>query len=416
MILSIFISLGIFFHLVIWRYIFTQFFKVCQNCPSTAVGEGCEYFEANENFSSDNNCDTSETVRSSESMMEEKSAGGILKTETLALADDKYENEVDPDDDHLFDDIHRLDAIQVAEDHTTTPETESDTRQFDRERKDLDTLIRRAVAAEIKKCCEKEHAAMSRTHSDTSTAVKRKKFNKRAVNFCAKSPLMLTDVREKQTKPISHETPKENLFSTHPIESKKRLDTSNDNVCPGKSSGIESGGISSVENFENVDNGIGKRDVNEVKGDSTDCHENNISTPQTTDARPKKKEVESDNAKLDERPDARKMTDAICSDEQLDAPEYADASTQTEHKYMIRATRSCPGRRKRIQLLSPLHEASKVRNNGKSIPMEITQPAFLYRKASDNLIYEKGKGSRSPSYVPAPERFRWRYVTCRKSN
>ncbi|XP_048508963.1 uncharacterized protein LOC105683839 isoform X2 [Athalia rosae] len=353
MILSIFISLGIFFHLVIWRYIFTQFFKVCQNCPSTAVGEGCEYFEANENFSSDNNCDTSETVRSSESMMEEKSAGGILKTETLALADDKYENEVDPDDDHLFDDIHRLDAIQVAEDHTTTPET---------------------------------------------------------------SPLMLTDVREKQTKPISHETPKENLFSTHPIESKKRLDTSNDNVCPGKSSGIESGGISSVENFENVDNGIGKRDVNEVKGDSTDCHENNISTPQTTDARPKKKEVESDNAKLDERPDARKMTDAICSDEQLDAPEYADASTQTEHKYMIRATRSCPGRRKRIQLLSPLHEASKVRNNGKSIPMEITQPAFLYRKASDNLIYEKGKGSRSPSYVPAPERFRWRYVTCRKSN
>lgn len=101
----------------------------------------------------------------------------------------------------------------------------------------------------------------------------------------------------------------------------------------------------------------------------------------------------------------------------LTIEKFEDATTQTEQMYMIRGVRSCPGSRKHYQRLGAQRGMSaKFRNGGKSLPMEIPLPVFLFRKASDNLIYEKGKGSRSPSYIPVPERFRWRYVTPRKIN
>lgn len=82
-----------------------------------------------------------------------------------------------------------------------------------------------------------------------------------------------------------------------------------------------------------------------------------------------------------------------------------DRETQTERVHTIRAARSCPLRRRRIYRLFVGESRNKIES-----PF-----GWIHRKASDNLIYEKGKASGSPSYVPLTERFRWRYVGPRKA-
>lgn len=83
-----------------------------------------------------------------------------------------------------------------------------------------------------------------------------------------------------------------------------------------------------------------------------------------------------------------------------------DQETQTERVHTIRAARSCPFRKRRIHRL---YVGDSSRNKAESTF------GWIHRKASDNLIYEKGKASGSPSYVPLTERFRWRYVGPRKA-
>lgn len=86
-------------------------------------------------------------------------------------------------------------------------------------------------------------------------------------------------------------------------------------------------------------------------------------------------------------------------------------STQTEYVYVIRAIRSCPLRKKILPSRFQLHPTSgREAVSSKTVFASRDCSRFVFRKASDNLIYEKGKASGSPSYVPNPERFRWKYV------
>lgn len=90
-----------------------------------------------------------------------------------------------------------------------------------------------------------------------------------------------------------------------------------------------------------------------------------------------------------------------------------DKCTQTEHIYVIRSVRSCPLRRRRLPVQFQMHKIAAIRDAvySKTVFANLDYTRFIFRIASDNLIYEKGKASRSPSYVPAPERYRWKYLT-----
>ena len=96
-----------------------------------------------------------------------------------------------------------------------------------------------------------------------------------------------------------------------------------------------------------------------------------------------------------------------------DQQNQVSKSTQTEYVYVIRAVRSCPVRRRRLPLHLQLHRLVSGRDAvcSKTAYASLNLSTYIFRKASDNLIYEKGKASRSPSYIPSPERHRWKYVT-----
>lgn len=95
-----------------------------------------------------------------------------------------------------------------------------------------------------------------------------------------------------------------------------------------------------------------------------------------------------------------------------DQQNQVSKSTQTECVYVIRAVRSCPVRRRRLPLHLQLHRLVSGRDavSSKTAYASLDLSTYIFRKASDNLIYEKGKASRSPSYIPIPERHRWKYV------
>lgn len=96
-----------------------------------------------------------------------------------------------------------------------------------------------------------------------------------------------------------------------------------------------------------------------------------------------------------------------------DRQNQVSKSTQTEYVYVIRAVRSCPVRRRRLPLHLQLHRLVSGRDAvcSKTAYANLDLSTYIFRKASDNLIYEKGKASLSPSYIPSPERHRWKYVT-----
>lgn len=95
----------------------------------------------------------------------------------------------------------------------------------------------------------------------------------------------------------------------------------------------------------------------------------------------------------------------------------ANKSTQTEYVYVIRAVRSCPLRKKRVSMQFHINQLASNSDAiySKTVFASLDLSTFIFRKASDNLIYEKGKGSRSPSYIPTPERHRWKYITPSKN-
>ena len=93
-----------------------------------------------------------------------------------------------------------------------------------------------------------------------------------------------------------------------------------------------------------------------------------------------------------------------------------DISTQTEHCCLIRSTQSCPVQKKQLITYFHLNFPQPTTNKNmsknklkKSLPNSFS--GTIYRKASDNLIYEKCKGSHSPSYISSPERFRWKCLS-----
>lgn len=92
-----------------------------------------------------------------------------------------------------------------------------------------------------------------------------------------------------------------------------------------------------------------------------------------------------------------------------------DNSSQTEHCYLVRNSQSCQLRKKQLTPHLYLHFDHTTKNKKlQKLPFEkmfSNLNLSIHRKASDNLIYEKKKGSASPGYVPTPERFRWKFLT-----
>ncbi|KAF7400305.1 hypothetical protein HZH66_005489 [Vespula vulgaris] len=120
---------------------------------------------------------------------------------------------------------------------------------------------------------------------------------------------------------------------------------------------------------------------------------------------PKKSSDSSEERKINEGGNtSTKDDDKDEEEEEEEEGGFKDRETQTERVHTIHAARSCPLRKRciyRFFFADPRNRAELF--------------GWIHRKASDNLIYEKGKASGSPSYVPLTERFRWRYVEPRKA-
>lgn len=117
----------------------------------------------------------------------------------------------------------------------------------------------------------------------------------------------------------------------------------------------------------------------------------------------KKVELQSDRARLTKKA-------VSTANKGADKKGTKTVSTQTESAYIVRAVRSCPSRRKPVRLHLHLHCESRDTRSRTKINQELRDLATIYRKSSDNLIYEMGKASRSPAYLPIRERFRWKLV------
>ncbi|KAL2726478.1 DNA ligase 1 [Vespula squamosa] len=141
---------------------------------------------------------------------------------------------------------------------------------------------------------------------------------------------------------------------------------------------------------DNDDVGFASMFVIECKESSDRPEERRINEGGNTSAK--------DDDKKDEKEEEEK------EEEKEEEGGFKDRETQTERVHTIRAARSCPLQKRRIYRLFFGDLRNKVELLG-----------WIHRKASDNLIYEKGKASGSPSYVPLTERFRWRYVGPRKA-
>ncbi|XP_051172786.1 uncharacterized protein LOC127289035 isoform X2 [Leptopilina boulardi] len=93
-----------------------------------------------------------------------------------------------------------------------------------------------------------------------------------------------------------------------------------------------------------------------------------------------------------------------------------DNSSQTQYCYLVRNTQSCHLEKK--QLTSRIYfEFDRTPKNNKDLHKLPFFENFsnlnlsIQRRTSDNLIYEKHKGSASPSYVPSLERFPWKFLS-----
>ncbi|CAD1475602.1 unnamed protein product [Heterotrigona itama] len=246
---------------------------------------------------------------------------------------------------------------------------------------------------ELNKHRRREQTMLKRTHSDTESVLARKRYNdgRRTGPFDGKGQTFFRDLLELE----------ESL--------RKRV-------------GSQAGRRSAAVEIDETTTTTTKRDypAKQAGNRSTRDRERESIDPMTTSTC---RNVDSD-IRLERKVNASCLRDAEA--ERSIAPRkvsttdrqiQADKSTQTEHVYVIRAVRSCPLRKRRLPAHLQLHRLASGRDavSSRTVYASPDLSTFVFRKASDNLIYEKGKASRSPSYIPNPERHRWKYIAPRKT-
>ncbi|XP_076385680.1 uncharacterized protein LOC143264077 [Megachile rotundata] len=252
-----------------------------------------------------------------------------------------------------------------------------------REEEDLNAIVRRMIIVELKKHRKKEKIVLKRAHSDTETVIPRKKQN-------AKSRTGLFNLKGR-------------TFFRDLLELEESLRKNSEESCDSSKINFDEGVMSQGEISS-------RNDVNtSVATDCTHAPQTSVGTVCEINSKIKlKRKMDLPclmNIEIEERAtDFEKISEAMLPKEEC-------KSTQTEHVYVIRSVRSCPLRKRRVALQLQLHLLTDREPYFSTIVYANRDLSrFIYRKASDDLIYEKGKGSRSPSYVPAPERFRWKYL------
>ncbi|XP_076686751.1 uncharacterized protein LOC143378709 [Andrena cerasifolii] len=252
-----------------------------------------------------------------------------------------------------------------------------------KEEEDLNAIIRRMIITEVRRHQKKEQATLKRAYSDTESAIpgKGNSSGNRTGPPNVQGRTFFRDLLELPESPsetpdgksyCSREDKLDRNVARRDDSANRRADRLNNNVTGNPTSPAEVAGT----------------------GDSEIPLERKLHLSRLTDIE-------------EEKPADAGKASATCKQE------YASKSTQTEHVYVIRAVRSCPLRKKRLPMQLQLHRLPSDREAvcSKTVHASRDFTEFIFRKASDNLIYEKAKGSCSPSYVPAPERFRWRYLT-----
>ncbi|XP_076247250.1 uncharacterized protein LOC143187131 [Calliopsis andreniformis] len=302
--------------------------------------------------------------------------------------------------------VEMLRGTRDAESSTSLvrPESKtSDTAAMNqgKEEEDLNVMIRRLIITELKKHRNKERAILKRAYSDTESSLPRKKSSARdragLVNLKGRTFFRdLLELEESLRKKSEEKSDSESM-DDRPDENTVRIEESmnQDEDHSKKDNNVDETVTESNGNIESV-----------VDSLSISCvAHSNILLERKVD-QPCLMDVEE-----------QKLTDGEKS-LFVHKQEYANKSSQTEHIHVIRTVRSCPLRRRRLSLQMQL-QLHRLPLDREAVCSKIVYASrdfteYIFRKASDNLIYEKGKGSRSPSYVSSPERFRWRYLTPKK--
>ncbi|XP_076286104.1 uncharacterized protein LOC143211893 [Lasioglossum baleicum] len=265
-----------------------------------------------------------------------------------------------------------------------------------KEEEDLNAIIRRMIIMELRKRCRKEQATLKRAHSDTDSMMPKKTSSTKRTGllslkghtvFQGKMELeesLREKIEEKcRTKLTGMKFDESSVEQKHSSNQDKNYRKNKSDVDAAET--YVANGVDNLVNSTKVVDGVHSNILLERK----------INVPCLRD-----------DLRTKELSAAQKFL-IMCKHG------YACKSTQTEHVYVIRAVRSCPLRKRRFSLHLQLERLATRREAVCSMTVYASRDfsKYIFRKASDNLIYEKGKGSRSPSYIAAPQRFRWRYVT-----
>ncbi|CAK9828846.1 hypothetical protein ANTRET_LOCUS6295 [Anthophora retusa] len=269
---------------------------------------------------------------------------------------------------------------------------QEDTRHG-KEEEDLNAIIRRMIITELKKQRKKEQTVVKRAHSDTESVISRKRHNiqNRTGLFSLRGRTFFQDLVELE------ESLRKNVESTTDSESTvaSKIDEA----------------VVKREDFAKQD---GNRSESDVKDDVTGNDRTRDSINSTSGTVHKI----GSNIQLERKVNARCLTNAVVEGSivtrkvsTIHEQSQVNKSTQTEHAYVIHSVRSCPLRKRHLPLQAHRLPLGREAVCSKTVYASTNLSRFVFRKASDNLIYEKSKGSQSPSYISAPERFRWKYVT-----
>ncbi|XP_043784412.1 uncharacterized protein LOC122710557 [Apis laboriosa] len=271
----------------------------------------------------------------------------------------------------------------------------SPTTSHGKQEDDLNAIIRRMIMMELKRHRKKE-TVLKRAHSDTESTLARKKRSEdsRTGLFGGKGQTFFRDLLELE----------ESL--------RKRSDNESDYQLTDK---VEiDRPIAKLENSGEREQNRSRNDIDVTTIDPARYSLNSIGTAYKSDS----------NIELERKVNASCLKDAEGKRSirhrkvtVINQQNQANKSTQTEYVYVIRAVRSCPLRKKRVSMQFHINQLASNSDAiySKTVFASLDLSTFIFRKASDNLIYEKGKGSRSPSYIPTPERHRWKYITPSKN-
>ncbi|CAL7936077.1 unnamed protein product [Xylocopa violacea] len=245
-----------------------------------------------------------------------------------------------------------------------------------KEEEDLNAIIRRMIIVELKRHRKKERTVLKRAQSESVLSRKKRNDANRTGLFDAKGRTLFRDLLE--------------------LEESVRKNAENASDGEDFAKQVEDRSTNEAEVKVAVDrarDSIGSMAI-AFKGNSNIQLERKVNASCLRDAGAGR------SIQVEEASTIHRQTES-------------NKSTQTERVYVIQAARSCPLRKQRLPLYFQMHRVASGRDAvcSKTVFASLDLSKFIFRKASDNLIYEKGKGSRSPSYLPVPERHRWKYVT-----